>query len=123
MGTQGTFDKECRAWQEFCRAFGSDGDLPVVASLASAQDQPEGKKKRKRDPESMFKAMGAKEVDGKLILKKDDYLASPMAKRAGDEKAQARWKALAGDADQIDFDTFKTKMQEAPCQIRKEGGR
>ena len=88
----------------------------VVAAVASAQDAPP---KKKFDPEARFKAMGAKEVDGKLILKKADFDASEAAKKMGDEKSKSFWTRIAGDADQVDFDTFKSKM---PKRGGKKGG-
>jgi len=91
----------------------------LMASIASAQEAP--KEKKKRDPEAFFKALGAKDVDGKLVLAKEDFDKSNFATKAGAEKAGNFWKRIAGSADAktVDFDTFKKNM---PQRGKRGGG-
>jgi hypothetical protein len=113
------FNQGARTMKYLSRALALAVAGLLMASIALAQDAP--KEKKKRDPEAFFKALGAKDVDGKLVLKKDDFLASNFAKKAGDEKAGNFWKRIAGDAaaTQVDFDTFKKNM---PQRGKKGGG-
>ena len=100
----------------------------VAANFALAQDG-EGKKKGegkgKRGPfnaEQFIKDNGGKEVDGKLVLTKDDFLAAQKAKGREGERVEAMAKWIFGEDKQVDVEGLKKKMEERRAEWQKKGG-